>query len=327
MVSPQTNTTLEAIAHVIGQHHSFALCGHVNPDGDCMGSELALAHALKFLNKEVICLLAKDEPLDENFLSLPGASDCIPASHYHETPEVFIAVDVPTRDRTGLAAVIAKKAQLRITLDHHASEEVMSEFNFVEPQAASASMIIWELIKHLDAVNPDSAQCALCGLVTDTGKFSYQNTSAKAFLFASEMMQAGADPASINRAFFQNRSIPSLRLEQIMLDRMQFKHDGQFAFSHLYLKDFEQCGASKPDAEMLIDILRDIRGVRVALILREAEQNEVRGSLRAKDDSDVAQIARFFDGGGHKAAAGFTFYGSIDQAIQQVGAKVSELLF
>lgn len=327
MLTSNSNTTLEEIAQLLREKQTFAICGHINPDGDCMGSELALGQALETLGKSVAFLLAKDEPLDQSILSLPGSEKCIPACCYQEDADVFIAVDVPTRERIGLAQEVADRAGVRVTLDHHAVEVVMSEYNYVDPDSPSTTMIVWELIELLQAENPASAQCALCGLITDTGKFSYQNTTAQAFEYAARMVAAGAHPAAINRSFFQNRSLASLRLEERMLAQMQFDCYGQFSFAALSNADFEECQARKPDAEVLIDVLRDIAGVRVALILREAPDGAIRGSLRAKDDSDVAQVARFFGGGGHRAAAGFSFEGSLDEALEAVCSKVKELIF
>lgn len=327
MPTPQTNITLREIAERFVALDDFVICGHVNPDGDCLGSQLALMYALRSLGKQATCLLAKPDPIDLNLQFLPGLDELVVGADYERAPKVFVAVDVPTVERIGTAAAVQQRAEVRFTVDHHATPGTMSEFNFVEPGSPSASLLIWEVAKYMDAVTPQVAQCALTGLITDTGRFAYQNTTAESFTAAAEMMQAGGQPALISREFFQNRSLPSVQLERIVLDRMQFEQEGTFAFSWLTQEDFASNGAIKADAEPLIDSLRSIRGVRVALILRENEQGEVRGSLRAKDDTDVAQVARAFDGGGHKAAAGFTFKGSMDEARVQVVETVNKLCF
>ena len=141
----------------------------------------------------------------------------------------------------------------------------------------------------------------------------YQNTDAAAMRAASEMVEAGADPASVSRAIFQNRTLPSVRLEGIAVERMTFGAGGAYALSWLSCDDFEATGAVKADAEPIIDALRSVAGVRVACMLRE-QGDVVRGSLRAKDDTDVAAVARSFGGGGHVAAAGFTLSCTLDEA-------------
>lgn len=328
MPTPQTNITLDEIADRFAELDDFVICGHVNPDGDCLGSQLALMHALRALGKKAHCVLAKPDPVDANLAFLPSLDEMAYAAEYQETPQVFVAVDVPTTERIGSAARLQRKAAVRFTIDHHANETTMSDHNFVEPAAPATAMLIWYIAKRLGAVNQQVALCALTGLITDTGRFAYQNTNPESFRAAAEMMEAGASPALVNREFFQNRSLPSIELERIVLQRMMLIENDEFALSYLTPEDFEICKATKADAEPLIDILRSVRGVRVALILRQNERNEVRGSLRAKDDeTDVAQVARYFEGGGHKAAAGFTFHGTMEQALLQVPAVVRRLCF
>ena len=318
MLTPQSNTTLSEIAQRLNEFQTFAICGHVNPDGDCLGSQLALAHSLESLGKSVVCLLATDDPVEDNLTFLPGLDAMIPGFSYHETPDVFIAVDVPTRERMKSAAVVAERSALTITIDHHVNPVAVSNLNYIDPDSPSASMIVWQLIKEFGQPSQEAALCALTGLITDTGRFSYQNTTPEAFIVASEMVSLGASPALITREFFQNRSLASLKLEKILLERLTLFCDGAFSFSYLCKEDFDSCGAIKADAESLVDILRGIKGVRVALILKQTDPGEIRGSLRAKDNTDVSLVAREYDGGGHKAAAGFTFHGSLDEAISQV---------
>lgn len=327
MVTPLTNTTLEAIARFIEEHESFAICGHVNPDGDCLGSQLALEQGLRVLGKRVTGLLATDQPIEDKLRFLPGSQNLIPAEDFDEDVEVFIAVDVPNVDRLKGAATVHDRAQFRITIDHHASDTSMADLNYVDPDSASACDLIWELLKLLDCIDEAQALCVLTGIMTDTGRFSYQNTTPLCLIHAAETVEAGAEPNLIAREFFQSRSLPSLRLEQLTLARMMFLCEGAFVFSYLKDSDFIEQGAIRDDAEILIDVLRNIAGVRVALILKENGNGEIRGSLRAKDDTDVAQVARVFGGGGHKAAAGLTFHGTLAQACEAVPSEVLSMCF
>ncbi len=328
MPTPQTNTTLPEIAERLAALDDFVICGHVNPDGDCLGSQLALMHALRKLGKRAHCVLAKPDPVPANLAFLPGAAEMVAGCDFEGACKVFVAVDVPTVERLGTAATLQAEAQVTFTIDHHAVDSRMSEYSYTDAASPSASMLVWQVCKLLGAVTPEAAHCALTGLITDTGRFAFQNTTAESFAVASEMMQAGADPVSINREFFQNRTLASIRLEQIAIQNMVLHHNGALAVSSLTKADFAECNAVKADSESLIDTLRSINGVRVALILRESDPGEVRGSMRAKDDStDVAQVARRFDGGGHKAAAGFTFHGTLEEALVQVVDVVNELCF
>lgn len=325
-LTPQTNTTLEAIAEVLRGADDIVLCGHVSPDGDCIGSQLALAAALRRLGKRTCCILAKDEPVDANLRFLLGAAELRPAVRYEGAPGVFVAVDVPNAERLGAGADVLARSSFGVTIDHHAAPERMTDVAYVDPDSPSTTMIVWELAKLLGAECDEAvATCCYTGLVTDTGRFQYQNTSVSAFEAAAEMVRAGAAPAYVATAVFQNRSLASMRLEALMLDRMLFAADGQLVLSWLALDDFESLGAVKADAEPLINTLRMLSGVRIACILRE-QADGIRGSLRAKDDTDVSAIARALGGGGHKAAAGFTLACPMDEAVRTVLAALEPIV-
>ncbi len=390
-VTPQTNVTLAEIAQALQAHEQFCICGHVSPDGDCLGSQLALACALSACGKHVTCLLAHDEEIDRNLAFLPGADGLVPAKSYDGSCDVFVAVDVPTLERMGDAADVHAHAALSITIDHHAADERISDMSYTDPDAASTTLLIWELVKlldagdsrsdairadgdhadgdHADGAHPDGdhaergctdgdhvddihagensadgahaggscagegysgscmqdlATCCYMGLMTDTGRFQFQNADARAFLLASEMVAAGADAADLARRFYQNRRIASVRLEGAVLGRMRLLADGAVALSWVTQADMAAFDAVKADAEPLVDALRSIAGVHVACILREHD-DEVRVSLRSKDDTDVAAIARELGGGGHKAAAGCSVKKPIDDAVDLMAARLQAL--
>lgn len=324
-LTPQTNTDLASVAAFLQSHDDFVICGHVSPDGDCLGSQLGLAAALRSLGKRATCLLAKDEPVDVRLSYLPGIGDMVPAASFAGDAQTFVAVDVPTRDRIGqAAAALLDRCAASVTLDHHAVDSSMTDLVYVDPDAASVTMLVWEVAGLMGAdLAGDVATCCYTGLVTDTGRFQYQNTDRAALLAAAGMVGAGADPAAVSRAVFQNRSLPSIRLEGLAIDRMELGADGAFALSWLSLADFAAENAVKADAEPIIDALRSVAGVRIACMLRE-QDDVVRGSIRAKDATDVAAVARRFGGGGHRAAAGFTLECTLDQAREAVRAALTE---
>lgn len=325
-VTPQTNTTLADIARALMERDDIVICGHVSPDGDCIGSQLALMNALRAKGKRVACVLADAEySVDEAFSFLPGFDELLPAAAYDAPVGVFVGVDVPTVERIGEGASLHARAEFRITIDHHAVDTTMADLVYVDPDAAAAALLVWEVAKHLMG-DPSAAvaQCAYTGLASDTGRFQYQNTDAACLQEAAGMVAAGADPAFVAREVFQNRRLASVQLEGRAIDRMMLFADGQAALSWLSRSDFEELGATKADAEPIINILRSVRGVRVACMLRE-QDDAVRGSFRAKDDTDVSVTARAFGGGGHKAAAGFTLELPLEQAVETVAAAMEKL--
>lgn len=318
--------SLGEIAAVLLAADDLVICGHVSPDGDCLGSQLGLAWALKSLGKRVTCLLARDEAVDYGLRFLPGVGDMVPACDFHGPCSAFVSVDVPDAGRMAADAKrLHASAGETVTIDHHLSSGPMSRVNYVDAAAPAAAMIVWRLIPLL-GVQPDArmAICCYTGLLTDTGRFQFQNTTAEALQMAAEMVAMGVDPAEVAREVYQNRSRASIALEKRMLGRIEYWGGGQFVSSYLRRSDFVETNAIRADAEPMIDVIRSIRGVRVACMLREQE-GQVRGSLRAKDDTDVSVLAHRFGGGGHKAAAGFTFEGSLDEARRVMAEMFDEL--
>ena len=321
-----TATPLAEIAAQMRDCDDFIICGHVSPDGDCLGSQLALRDALARLGKRAVCVLAKSDPVPPIFDFLPGADGLVPAGRYRGPAATFVAVDVSVRDRLGEGAALMDRCRTVFTIDHHQSDGSLGGVGHIDPDAPSASLLVWQLAGHL--AGEPSADCALCaytGLATDTGGFRFQNSTAAAFEGAAEMVCAGARPDLVATEVFQNRTRPSLDLEALVIERMQVFGDGQGVISWVTLDDMRRCGAVKSDTEPLIDAIRSLTGVRVACILREQE-NSIRGSLRAKDDTDVASLARTLDGGGHRAAAGFTLRKPIDRAVPFMQERITALL-
>lgn len=327
-VTPQTNATLEEIAERLLKAESICICGHTSPDGDAIGSGLALRSALVELDKDVVMLLADDTAkLDRKFDMLPGVDTYIHARSHKGSPDVFVCVDAPNPERIGYSATkVHMRASTTITVDHHASSTRMSDLSYTDPDAASTTVLIWRLAKLLGvSMNRDVATCALAGLMTDTGSFQYQNVDSSALEAASEMVAAGASPNEISASFFQRRSIASIQLEAITIRNMHLICDGRAVLSWIDLDDMKRTKAVKADCEMLINILRSIDGVEVACMLKE-QAEDVRGSLRSTDDKDVSAIAAKFGGGGHRAAAGFTFHGSLSSAIDTLTKEITDMM-
>lgn len=325
-VTAQTNCTLDELAAFLAAHDDYVICGHVNPDGDCIGSQLALMHALRACGKHAECVLVGQEPLEISLLFLPGAQELVPACEYKGDPQVFIGVDVPNRKRIGEdACKILDRCAHSATIDHHASETTMCEKVYVDPDSASCSMIVWDLITCFsDNPSQEMALCAYTGLVTDTGGFCFQNTDEKAFSSAAAMVAQGVDPGTVARNIFQNRTAASLELDALTIAHLEVSEDKFYAMSWIDSEDIARAGAQKADFEPLVNTVRSLAGIRVACMLRE-QGGEVRGSLRAKDDTDVAQLARKLGGGGHVAAAGFTLHMDIDQARDLMRRELADL--
>ncbi|MCD8200118.1 MAG: DHH family phosphoesterase [Coriobacteriaceae bacterium] len=309
----------------IDQAHSIAICGHINPDGDCIGSQLALTLALRARGKEVASLLAGTS-FPDLYSFLEGYDTIVSAGSYDGTPDLFIAVDVPGADRLGDGQAVFSRSPDSVLIDHHLPGETWTQAAYVDTDAAAVSILIWELLCQMDAER--SAAIALCcytALLTDTGSFQFQNADERAFAAAADMVKAGASPAQAAAKIYQERSVAGLRIEALVVDRMKFICDGRAVLSWATQKDFEDLGATMDDGEGLIDVIRQLGGIDVAVMLREQE-GFVRGSLRAKGDVDVSVIAKKMNGGGHAAAAGFRIEGTLDEAMDTVEKTLSPYL-
>lgn len=329
-VTPQTNTTLEEIAAQLMAHETFVICGHINPDGDCIGSTLGLANALRSVGKEVHALVADNDPVRQTFSFMKGFDSLTPASGFHGDIDVFVMVDAPNALRIGDAAeAVRQRAALTITIDHHAVPERHSQLSYTDPDSASTTLLIWEIAKML-GISEESegmrhvAECCYAGLLTDTGGFMHQNTNHEAFAAATEMVGEGIPVGIIATHLFQERTMASVRLDSLTVSHMRLIGEGDVVLSWISLEDMESLDATKDDAENAIESIRCIGGIDIACLLKERE-GCVRGSLRAKNDVDVAAIAREFGGGGHKAAAGFTLECSLSEAISTMEHRLSAL--
>ncbi|MBI5230766.1 MAG: DHH family phosphoesterase [Coriobacteriales bacterium] len=301
---------------------TVAVCGHVRPDGDAIGSVLALTLALRDAGIRAVPTLADadaDPPSVYKFL--PGFALYTHAAEL-ETPDVFVSLDTPNLDRLGAAAELAQAAKTLLVLDHHPDAKPFGVVNVLDPTSAATGSMVWRLLKPLDIEpTPEVAFNCYVALITDTGRFQFSNTTPSALRDAAEMLEAGADPAEAAREAYQSRTRESLALEATAVSRIEVVNDGQVALSVVRDEDFERLGALPEDAQYLVDAVRNIGGVE-AVVLSRIWGDEVRVNLRAKGGFDVGSIARHFGGGGHKAAAGFTWAGTYDDMLSALLPKL-----
>lgn len=293
---------------------SVVIGSHVKPDGDAIGSMLALTLALRELGIPAIPVLADDSPPPSTYEFLAGFGLFTQPGEL-EPPAVFVALDTPSLERLGAAASLASSADQLLVCDHHPDNQEFGTVNVVDPGAAASGQMIWHLIEVL-GVTPtaDIALCCWVALVTDTGRFSFSNTSAQALRDAASMVAVGVDVAAANRLVYESRSHASIVLEALVVSRLTLANGGRVAYAWVADADYEQTGAVPEETEHLIDALRVLGGIEVAALMR-LHPESVRVNLRAKSGFDVGSIARRFGGGGHKPAAGFTYDGDAESLL------------
>lgn len=329
MEAPEPSFVWDNVLELIEDAQTIAICGHVNPDGDAIGSALALGLSLRrrYPDKAVSCLLPNDNPVPRVYRFLPGAADMTPASSYPLDPDLFISVDVPVLERLGDAALVAQRSAAVVTIDHHPARSEFANVVVRRPDAAACAVLIDDFLIYAGfAVDPAVANCLLTGLVTDTGRFQYQNADPAAFVCASRLVHAGADPALVSLRVYQSQRLEYLHLESIVMGRIDTCADGKVAYSYALESDLAEHGVSADECDGLVDVVRSIDGAEVCLFLREVAKGEIRGNLRSKCALNISDIAARHNGGGHAAAAGFTFYGSVEEALTELLPELSALV-
>lgn len=301
---------------------SVVVCAHVRPDGDAVGSVLGLTLALRSAGIAAVPTLADERPAPSTYSFLPGHSLYVPAADL-DPPAVFVALDTPVPQRLGIAEGLMTDAESTIVIDHHPDGITYGNTRLCDASMAATGQIVWHLLEALEvAPTADIALPLYVALMTDTGRFSYDNTSAAALRDAAEMLEAGVEASYAARMVYQERSAASLAIESRAMARLVTVNESRVAWTYLIDADFEEVGAAPEEAEHVIDSVRALAGVDVVILLRQ-KGSEVRGNLRAKTGVDVASVAHAFGGGGHRAAAGFTVS---DATIDRVVARLLPLL-
>jgi phosphoesterase RecJ-like protein len=309
--------TVDEALSFLSEPRELVICGHVNPDGDSLGSALAMSALLEAMGHRVTKLLAKGHtapPLYQFLHNYDFISVADYLAHNATGPDLFIAVDLPNRERLGEASAIYDRALDTLVIDHHPDYSGFANHYLGDTTASATGLIVWRLITASGRpITREMAEYCYVSLITDTGRFSFQNTTAEAFSAASEMIAAGVDPADVSKKVYDSKSLAALQLDARLIARIGYAGGGRVVYSWVTEDDFRELGVSRDETEGLPTILRSVRGTEVAILLRE-EDGRIRVNLRAKANCDVGEFARRFDGGGHRAAAGFTLETTLDEA-------------
>ncbi len=317
------------VSELIEAATEIVICAHTNPDGDALGSGLALAQLISqhWEGKHVVNLLADDDAVPRLYRFLPGADAFVRPSDYDGKPDLFIAVDLCVAGRLNEAQRVLERAKHVAVLDHHPSEDPFGEVALIRSDAAAAGVIIAEYALYLGAnITPDIANCLFCAIVTDTGRFQFQNADSEAFECASMLVDAGASPSMISLNVYQSFRLAYLHLESVVMGRIVTFSGGRIAYSYSTRTDLERTGALSDECDGLIDVVRSVEGSELALFLKETSDGKVRGNLRSKGNLDISGVARAMGGGGHKAAAGFTSDCGIDATLAAVLPQLQAVL-
>src|SRR6266436_2021131 len=319
-------STFDQIGKVLREHQQFVVLGHVRPDGDALGSQLALGLSLQQLGKNV--QIWNEEGMLEKYSFLPRAELLTKPPATPEHVDVAIALDTAIQNRLGTTLAAVGSAKIWINIDHHLTNPGYGDLVIIDPSAPATGEIIFRLIKsqHLP-FDHDIAENLFAAISSDTGSFQYPQTSARTFEIAAELVRAGVDVSRLSQQLYENYPRRRLELLRELLRTMRFEHGGRVASFSLSSKTAADLGVLPEDNEGLIDHLRATRGVIVAVFFEELAEGKVRISMRSKDEAvDVCAICQKFGGGGHTLAAGARIRGSLAEVEEKVLEEIREVL-
>jgi phosphoesterase RecJ-like protein len=324
-------TEQEQVLHELRQADKLLLTTHENPDGDALGSLLATHRILQQLGKNSLMYMSPDEfplPWEYRGFSFDGLVGAPPADVAERT---IVFLDCGNIDRMPVDFLQEDGLHI-LNIDHHHDNTRFGTVNLVRPEASCTAEIVWSLSKELDVeITPGIADALYVGLVTDTGRFMYENTSAEAHRMAAELIEAGVQPHQVYRRLWEDLPFRRLQLLQRALASVERHDNGAMTIAHLTKQDYEATGALETDSEGVVDHMRAVEGTRVAVLVRELLSEDREGmrkvSLRATDGSiDVSRLARAFGGGGHPQAAGFSTSVPYPELIDRLREQVREQL-
>ncbi len=313
---------LSQVVELIENKHEFAITTHIKPDGDGVGSSLGLCWLLRSLGKNAVVLVNGDVP--PAYKSLPGADDIRDVKAIDAKYDAIFVIECSDLARPGIAGL---ESEFTVNIDHHATSEHFGTVNWIDSTASAVGEMIYNLCKAIGGrITKEIAECVYMALVTDTGSFHFPNTSERTLKVASELIKAGARPATISEAVYNNYPWSRIELMRHVLGTVKRDESGRIASLRQTLEMKEVSGAIDGDNNGFVNIPLAAKDVVAAVYMREVGQDKYRVSLRSKGDINVAKIAETFGGGGHKNASGLRIEGNWDEAEAQIVEAVRAVL-
>jgi bifunctional oligoribonuclease and PAP phosphatase NrnA len=310
---------LQQVLEIIRSRDRFAITSHVRPDGDALGSELALLLTLESIGKKAEVI--NRDAIPERYRTLPGAEGVRITDRLEETYGAVFVLECGSLDRTGLEGF---DSQFVVNIDHHHSTGAYASVNWIDEDACAVGEMIYRIVKALGvSMTPEIATNIYTAIVTDTGSFQFACTTAETFRMAADLAESGADVAGIARNVFYSNPITKVNSMMVMLNRMTLECGGRVVWTAVTREDMIRHNCMEDDVEGLVNFPLTISSVDVAVFLRELEDGTFRVSLRSKNSIDVCDIAREFGGGGHRNASGCTLAGPLSAAKRLLLSKIS----
>ncbi len=314
---------------IVRQHQRFLLTTHIRPDGDGLGSMLALAEALQGQGKEARMVIASTFPPRYHFLDPqdriarfdePGPED--------RGAEVIVVLDTGTWNQLGsFAPFLREEPAVKVVIDHHQTQDDLGALRLVDTTVEATGRLIHQALAALGApLEPRTASLLFVALAMDTGWFRHNNTTPATLALAADLVAAGARPDLLYEELFERNSLERLRLLGLVLERLQLALDGRVAYTEIHREDYATTGAVPQDSEDLVNYTRSLQGVEVGLFFMEQPRGGIKVSFRSRETVDVARLAERFGGGGHRQASGAMLQTSLEEARALVLQALADVL-
>ena len=316
--------TLDNILVEIQKADKIVIMAHETPDGDAVGSMLSMYLALKKLNKSAD-VITKEFPRTFNFL--PGANEVKKTSEV-ENYDLAIALDCTDLKRL-VGREYFEKAKKTIVIDHHSTNTMFGDINFVNPVSPACCEILAGIFSYFDIdIDSDIGSCILTGIITDTGGFKYASVTPETFEFTAELLRKGVNVSDIYQRVLETKTRSSFELLKISTNRLELLEDGKVAFTYIDKKDEEAVNAEPGDHEGIVENGRSIEGVKISIFIRQKDEDLYKVSMRTGNGSNinVSNICYIFGGGGHPRAAGAVVQGTVEQVKEKLMKEVRKVL-
>lgn len=326
MANDRFKRQFDAVAELAREKKRSLVLGHIDPDGDCIGSMLAVSSWLLDWGAKVACFVPGEVP--EIYRTLPLARLLIEEEDLEKfCPELIIALDSPTTERT--ASLVKKPNGVpTVNIDHHPTNESYADINIVDENASAAAVLVYRL---LSQVSPDSLTAEVSGylyigILMDTGGFRFRSTNSEALSVAAHLVELGAQPHELAHDFLYARKLSTLKLLSLALGSLEVFAEGRIALMEISQRMLRKAFGSMSDTEGFVDYCASIDDVELAALFREISEQEIRVSLRSRNDFDVASLAEKFGGGGHRNAAGLTIKRNLSYAKKVIRLSLESML-
>ena len=313
-----------AAAALLKEHDRFVILSHAEPDGDSLGSQLALCSALRRMGKQAWAVGSERPPRIYGFLE--GSVRVEPPAA-GATAALAVVVDSSNLERVGGRESLPLDERPILNVDHHRSNTRFGTWNYVDPDACACAEQVYGILRELDLrLTPEEAAALYVGILTDTGAFRFPNTTSRCLRIAAELVDYGISAAGVARKVYWEKSPGQTHLLGMVLASLEIEHEGEIASMVISREMSRKAGASASDSDGFASYTKVIAGVKVGLLFRETDGNGIRVSLRSDSGVDVERVARLFGGGGHPTSAGCVIDEPLDVARKRVAAEVVRLL-